>query len=73
MTPKLQRRLPLFGTISILLLLLIVASLLYPHFCSLRNAVNILADQAGMGVIAVGMTLVIFSGGIDLSVGAVAG
>jgi ribose/xylose/arabinose/galactoside ABC-type transport system permease subunit len=73
MNPKLKRNLPLLGTITILLLLFIVASVLYPHFCSLRNVVNIFADKAGVGIMAVGMTLVIFAGGIDLSVGAVAG
>jgi simple sugar transport system permease protein len=36
-------------------------------------AVNLLTDNAVLGLVALGMTLVIFSGGIDLSVGAVAG
>jgi galactofuranose transport system permease protein len=35
--------------------------------------VNLFTDNASLGIIAVGMTLVIFTGGIDLSVGAVAG
>jgi galactofuranose transport system permease protein len=35
--------------------------------------VNLFADNAFLGIAAVGMTLVIFSGGIDLSVGAVVG
>jgi inositol transport system permease protein len=41
-----------------------------PHFLSLRNIANILADVSIYGVIAVGMTFVIITGGVDLAVGA---
>jgi simple sugar transport system permease protein len=40
-------------------------------FFSLRVFVNLLADNSFLGILAVGMTFVILSGGIDLSVGAV--
>src|SRR6185436_2146513 len=40
---------------------------------SARVMVSLLSDNAFLGIAAVGMTLVIFSGGIDLSVGAVIG
>lgn len=43
------------------------------NFLSLRTFTNLLSDNARLGIIAAGMTLVIVSGGIDLSVGAVMG
>jgi simple sugar transport system permease protein len=42
-----------------------------PVFASTRVICNILTDNAFLGIIAVGMTFVILSGGIDLSVGSV--
>jgi simple sugar transport system permease protein len=45
--------------------------MLYPKFSSPQVFVNLFVDNAFLGIIAVGMTLVIISGGIDLSVGAV--
>jgi ribose transport system permease protein len=39
------------------------------HFLKPENIVNILWQWSGIGIIALGMTLVIISGGIDLSVG----
>jgi simple sugar transport system permease protein len=44
----------------------------YDGFGSLRVIVNLFADNATLGVAAVGMTFVILSGGIDLSIGSVA-
>ena len=43
----------------------------FPGFASTRVICNILTDNAFLGIIAVGMTFVILSGGIDLSVGSV--
>jgi ribose/xylose/arabinose/galactoside ABC-type transport system permease subunit len=45
----------------------------YDGFFSARVITSLLSDNAFLGIAAVGMTLVIFSGGIDLSVGAVIG
>jgi simple sugar transport system permease protein len=44
---------------------------MYRNFFSLRVFCNLFYDNAFVGVIAVGMTFVIISGGIDLSVGSV--
>ncbi|XPE63632.1 ABC transporter permease subunit [Shigella flexneri] len=41
----------------------------FPGFASTRVICNILTDNAFLGIIAVGMTFVILSGGIDPSVG----
>jgi len=73
MSPRWKARLPLVVTAAILLLLFGAASVKYPYFCSAGNILNILTAQSSMGIMAVGLTLVIFAGGIDLSVGAVAG
>lgn len=67
------RNLPLVVTGGILLALFAVASILYPGFLSWGVVSNLLADNAFLGIAALGMTFVIFTGGIDLSVGAVIG
>lgn len=65
---RLGRLGPLLG----LLALMLVATLLNPDFLSVSNLTNILTRAAFTGIIAVGMTFVIISGGIDLSVGSLA-
>ena len=67
------KQLPLLVTGGILLVLFVAASFSYEGFFSPRVVVNLFADNAFLGIAAIGMTLVIFSGGIDLSVGAVIG
>jgi galactofuranose transport system permease protein len=68
-----KRHLPLVTTGAILVALFAAASIAYSGFFSSRVIVNLFADNAFLGIAAVGMTLVIFSGGIDLSVGSVIG
>lgn len=68
-----KRQLPLLATGGIFLALFVAASIGYEGFFSSRVIVNLLSDNAFLGIAAIGMTLVIFSGGIDLSVGAVIG
>jgi ribose transport system permease protein len=55
--------------IALLLLLAINVATRGANFLQVENLRNLLSQNAGVGVIAVGMTLVIISGGIDLSVG----
>jgi len=50
----------------------VVFAALAPQFLSLDNFVNIAISIAVIGILAVGMTLVILTGGIDLSIGSVA-
>lgn len=64
-------RLSFAATTAVLLLLFGAASYQYPGFFSARVVVNLFGDNAALGVAAIGMTFVILSGGIDLSVGAV--
>lgn len=60
------------GTLLGLALIVLVFSLLTPVFLTGPNLMNILQQSAINACIALGMTLVIISGGIDLSVGPVA-
>ncbi|MBN9021163.1 MAG: ABC transporter permease [Rhizobiales bacterium] len=53
--------------------LAVILALISPHFFTERNLFNILDQSVVLGIVAVGMTLVILTGGIDLSVGSVAG
>jgi galactofuranose transport system permease protein len=64
-----KKYMPISATIAVALLLYVAVGLIYPNFFSLRVFVNFFRDNAFLGIIAVGMTLVIMSGGIDLSVG----
>src|SRR5215469_14781937 len=57
-----------------LLLMCVVMSLLQPRaFASTENFYNITRNFAFIGIMALGMTTVIITGGIDLSVGSVMG
>ena len=57
------------GTLIGLVVILLVFALLAPGFISERNLLNILQQSSLNACLALGMTLVIVSGGIDLSVG----
>lgn len=59
------------GLLLIYAALLVALSLASPYFLSVNNLLNILVAVSTIGLIAVAMTLVIVSGGIDLSVGSV--
>ncbi|MES2075692.1 MAG: galactofuranose ABC transporter, permease protein YjfF [Pseudomonadota bacterium] len=58
-------------TVALLAVLLAAGGATYPGFLSLQVLFNLLIDNAFLLVIAVGMSFVILSGGIDLSVGSV--
>jgi galactofuranose transport system permease protein len=66
-----RRFLPLVATFAVLLVLFATASLMYERFFTARVIANLFSDNAFLGITAIGMTFVILSGGIDLSVGAV--
>jgi ribose transport system permease protein len=54
-----------------LLALSVALTVATPHFLTLSNLMNVLEQTSINAVIAVGMTFVILSGGIDLSVGSI--
>lgn len=53
----------------VLVLLIIAMAILSPAFLNGRNIANIIKQISINGILAVGMTMVIITGGIDLSVG----
>ena len=57
--------------ILILIALFIVFSILSPNFRSMGNFINLLKQITVIGVISCGMTMVIITGNLDLSVGSV--
>lgn len=59
-----------YSMLVVLVLLVVVATFLYDGFLAPANIRDILVQNAAVGIIAVGMTFVIISGGFDLSVGA---
>src|SRR5262245_63609322 len=59
------------GTLAGLLSLCVILWAATPHFLTVSNLLNVLEQTALNAVVAVGMTFVIISGGIDLSVGSV--
>ncbi|WP_394778076.1 galactofuranose ABC transporter, permease protein YjfF [Undibacterium sp.] len=58
-------------TVLLLVLMFAAGSVSYTGFFSLQVVLNLLIDNAFLLVIAIGMSFVILSGGIDLSVGSV--
>ncbi|MXN17396.1 sugar ABC transporter permease YjfF [Pseudooceanicola sp. GBMRC 2024] len=63
--------LPLLVTLLTFVLAYALCAAQYPAMLSSRVIANLLTDNAFLGIVAVGMTFVILSGGIDLSVGSV--
>lgn len=69
---KIKPILSKYGIALILVGMIIIMTILKPQsFPSLNNILNILNQSAIVGIMALGMTLVIISKGIDLSVGSV--
>jgi inositol transport system permease protein len=58
-----------FGVVLFLLLLVVFFQLQNERFLSIRNILNILSDVSIYGILSVGMTFVILTSGIDLSIG----
>ena len=62
-----------YAIIVIFIVLFVVMSIFAPNFFTGNNMVNILRQVSISGICAVGMTFVMLTGGIDLSVGAILG
>src|SRR5258708_5143134 len=62
-----ERLLP-FASVTILFIVLSFAS---PYFLTLQNLSSVARQTAVINIMALGMTLIMISGGIDLSVGSV--
>jgi ribose transport system permease protein len=62
-----------FGFYAALIFLVVAFTVLSPAFLTFTNGINILQQTATIGIIAIGETLVILAGGIDVSVGSILG
>jgi ribose transport system permease protein len=67
---RLPREIGILGALGLMLLVL---AIFIPQFRDLQNITNITRNFSFVGIVAMGMTLVILTGGIDLSVGSVWG
>lgn len=66
-----KTKLPLLVTIGLFVLMFGLGSAAFPGFFALQTFYYLLIDNAFLIIMAIGMTFVIISGGIDLSVGSV--
>lgn len=74
-TTSFRTKLPsmaVIGPVLALIVLVAIGAMMNSNFLSAANITNVLARSAFIGIIAVGMTFVITSGGLDLSVGSMA-
>ena len=62
-----------FSTLIILLVLIIIFSATSPNFLRVNNILNVLRQVSVISILTTGMTFVIISGGMDLTVGAYLG
>lgn len=60
-----------YAIVGVLVVVVILASTMYPGFFDPGNIKNILSQNSPVGIVAVGMTFVIIAGGFDLSVAAI--
>ncbi len=66
-----RKNLAIIAPLLVFVLFFITGGIMFNRFFTLRVLLNLLTDNAFVGLAAVGMTVVIISGGIDLSVGSV--
>lgn len=60
-----------YGILIILVGILLLFSVLAPNFFKIGNILSVLRQQSFQGILAIGMTLCMLTGGVDLSVGSV--
>lgn len=61
-----------YNLLVLLAVFIIISAVLSPNFLKIGNILNLLQQASIPGIVAIGMTIVILLGGIDLSVGSVA-
>ncbi|HEY6124859.1 MAG TPA: hypothetical protein VIV63_09415, partial [Steroidobacteraceae bacterium] len=66
-----RRLLPLTVTILLFVAMAAFGAIRFDGFLSMQVFLNLIIDNAFLCIVAVGMTFVILSGGIDLSVGSI--
>lgn len=70
---SITRMLGSYGMVFVLIALIVIFTILSNRFLTSDNIFNILRQVSIVGIISVGMTFIMLTGGIDLSVGSVAG
>lgn len=65
------RRSNILAPIVALIFIVVLLSILSPHFLTLSNLINVLRQVSIIAIVSVGMTYAVITGGIDLSVGSV--
>ena len=70
---KLIGQLNIYRSVLILLVICVFATILSPSFLSVANLFNVFKQITVAGIVGCGMTFVILTGGIDLSVGSILG
>lgn len=58
-----------YGIVIVLLLFCVALTIASPYFLTSKNIINVLRQVSVSGLLSIGMTFVILTGGIDLSVG----
>ncbi len=59
------------GVLVALVVLMIIMSFASPYFLKANNLFNIMRNMSTIGIMAIGVTMIIITGGIDLSVGSI--
>lgn len=70
---KMINKINVYRSVMILLVICIFASILSPSFLKINNLFNVFKQITVAGIVGCGMTFVILTGGIDLSVGSIMG
>ena len=70
---KLINQINIYRSVLILLVIWVFATILSPSFLSVTNLFNVFKQITVAGIVGCGMTFVILTGGIDLSVGSILG
>lgn len=71
MTNKRFQRILDHSTLGLFVVVLLIFGLLSDNFFSIPNLINILTQASSLAIIATGMTFVLLTAGIDLSVGSI--
>ena len=66
-------KLKTMGMLWALIVICVIAAIISPQFLKASNIVNVIRLVSINGIIAMGMTFVVLTGGVDLSVGAIVG
>ncbi|MBU8877515.1 ABC transporter permease [Bacillus sp. FJAT-29790] len=60
-----------YGTVVAFIIIIVAATILYPRFLVPENLLNIYSQLSIIGVMSIGMTFVLITGGLDMSVGGI--